>query len=91
MLAAFGAIAVVHETLAHTPGEKVDVDEVADKVIALVRDMSLSSRQVSVVRVGTFGILSAEIVTPLSMVLPLKSHAAEVAVKMISPLLRVKV
>ena len=64
-----GAIAVVHETLAHTPGEKVDADEVADKVIALVRDMSLSSRQVSVVRVGSFGILSAEIVTPLSMAL----------------------
>ena len=64
-----GAIAVVHETLAHTPGEKVDVDEVADKVIALVRDMSLSSREVSVVRVGTFGILSADIVTPLAMAL----------------------
>ncbi len=64
-----GAIAVVHETLAHTPGEKVDADEVADKVIALVRDMSLSSRQVSVLRVGSFGILSAEIVTPLSMAL----------------------
>jgi two-component sensor histidine kinase len=64
-----GAIAVVHETLAHTPGEKVDVDEVADKVVALVRDMSLSSRGVSVHRVGSFGVLPADIVTPLSMAL----------------------
>ena len=64
-----GAIAVVHETLAHTPGEKVDADEVADRLVALVRDMSLTSRQVSVTRTGTFGILPAEIVTPLAMAL----------------------
>ena len=64
-----GAIAVVHETLAHTPGEKVDVDEVADKIVALVRDMSLASRSVSVARTASFGILPAEIVTPLAMAL----------------------
>jgi two-component sensor histidine kinase len=64
-----GAIAVVHETLAHTPGERVDVDEVADRLVALVRDMSLTSRSVSVTRVGAFGILPAEIVTPLAMAL----------------------
>jgi two-component system, sensor histidine kinase PdtaS len=64
-----GAIAVVHETLAHTPGEKVDADEVADRLIALVRDMSLTSHHVSVTRTGSFGILPAEIVTPLAMAL----------------------
>ncbi len=64
-----GAIAVVHETLAHTPGEKADVDEVADRLIALVRDMSLTSRSVSVTRTGPFGVLPAEIVTPLAMAL----------------------
>jgi two-component sensor histidine kinase len=64
-----GAIAVVHETLAHTPGEKVDVDEVVDRLVALVREMSLSSHDVSVLRVGSFGILPAEIVTPLAMAL----------------------
>ena len=63
-----GAIAVVHETLAHTPGERVDADEVADRLDALVRDMSLGVR-VSVRREGSFGILPAEIVTPLSMAL----------------------
>jgi len=64
-----GAIAVVHESLAHSPGEKVDADEIADRLIALVRDMSLASRSVSVTRTGTFGILSADVVTPLSMAL----------------------
>ena len=64
-----GAIAVVHETLAHTPGERVDVDEVADRLVSLVRDMSLASRAVSVTRTASFGILPAEIVTPLAMAL----------------------
>ena len=63
-----GAIAVVHETLAHTPGEKVDADEVTDRVIALVRDMAVG-RNVEVTRVGNVGVLPAEIVTPLAMAL----------------------
>jgi two-component sensor histidine kinase len=63
-----GAIAVVHETLAHTPGERVDADEVADRLVALVHDMSLGAR-VSVTRQGSFGVLPAEVVTPLSMAL----------------------
>ena len=64
-----GAIAAVHETLAHTPGEKVDADEVADRLVALVRDMALAAGPVSVTRVGSFGILSADVVTPLAMAL----------------------
>jgi two-component sensor histidine kinase len=64
-----GAIAVVHESLAHSPGERVDADEIADRLVALVRDMSLASRSVSVTRTGTFGILPADVVTPLSMAL----------------------
>ncbi len=64
-----GAIAVVHETLAHTPGEKVDADEVADRIVALVRDMSLTSKSVSVTRTAPFGILPADVLTPLAMAL----------------------
>ena len=64
-----GAIAVVHETLAHTPEQKVDADEVVDRLIALVRDMSLTSRSVRVTREDSFGSLPAEVVTPLSMAL----------------------
>ena len=72
-----GAIAVVHETLAHTPGEKVDADEVTDRVIALVRDMAVG-RNVDVTRVGSVGVLPAEIVTPLAMALgELLQNAAE--------------
>jgi two-component sensor histidine kinase len=64
-----GAIALVHETLAHTPGERVDVDEVVDRLVALVREMSLASRSVTVRRTASFGILPAEVVTPLAMAL----------------------
>ena len=64
-----GAIAVVHETLAHTPEQRVDADEVVDRLIALVRDMSLTSRSVRVTRENSLGALPAEIVTPLSMAL----------------------
>jgi two-component sensor histidine kinase len=64
-----GAIAVVHETLAHTPGDRVDADEVADRLIALVRDMAVGESPVAVTREGSFGVLPAEVVTPLSMAL----------------------
>jgi len=64
-----GAIAVVHESLAHSPEQKVDADEVVDRLIALVRDMSLNSRTVRVTREDSFGALPAELVTPLSMAL----------------------
>ena len=64
-----GAIAVVHESLSHSPEQKVDADEVVDRLIALVRDMSLTSRSVRVTREQSFGGLPAELVTPLSMAL----------------------
>jgi len=64
-----GAIAVVHETLAHTAEQKIDADEVVDRLISLVRDMSLTSRSVRVTREDSFGALPAEVVTPLSMAL----------------------
>jgi two-component sensor histidine kinase len=64
-----GAIAVVHETLAHTPGDRVDADEIADRLVALVRDMSVGDAPVPVRREGSFGVLPAEVVTPLSMAL----------------------
>jgi two-component sensor histidine kinase len=64
-----GAIAVVHETLAHTPEQRVDADEVVDRLIALVRDMSLASRAVRVTREDSLGALPSEVVTPLAMAL----------------------
>ena len=60
---------MVHETLAHTAEQKIDADEVVDRLISLVRDMSLTSRSVRVTREDSFGALPAEVVTPLSMAL----------------------
>jgi two-component sensor histidine kinase len=63
-----GAIALVHETLSHSPEEQVDADEVAERLVTLLRDMA-STGPVPIVREGSFGELPAEIVTPLAMAL----------------------
>jgi two-component sensor histidine kinase len=53
------SIAMVHETLSMSLDERVDIDEVVDKVLAMVAEVSE----------GSFGILAAEFATPLVMVL----------------------
>lgn len=62
-----GSIAIVHETLSHNLDEKVEFDEIADRVLAMVAE--ISPGRVTGRRTGRFGILDAEIATPLSMVL----------------------
>jgi len=59
-----GAIAVVHETLSTQEGDDVDFDEVADRVVALTRDLALN---VEVQRTGSAGRMAADVVTPLAM------------------------
>ncbi len=59
-----GAIAVVHESLSGQEGQEADFDEVADRIIALTRDLSSSA---TVTRVGSAGMLPSEVVTPLAM------------------------
>jgi two-component sensor histidine kinase len=72
------AIATVHETLAHEPGSSVDFDEVADRLILMVRDMTRGMRQGTVTRHGSFGVLRSEHATTLAMVLTeLISNAIE--------------
>ncbi len=63
-----GSIAVVHETLSQERSDVVDFDEVADRVVALTGEMSAAG-QVRVRREGTFGLLPAEVATPLALVL----------------------
>ncbi|GAB2901549.1 PAS domain-containing sensor histidine kinase [Streptomyces mayteni] len=63
-----GSIAIVHETLSQNLDERVEFDEIADRVIAMVAELSPDGR-VSARRAGKFGILDAETATPLSMVL----------------------
>jgi two-component sensor histidine kinase len=62
------SIAVVHETLSGTLEESVQFDDIADRVAAMVLDLSAPA-QVSIRRKGSFGTLPAEIATPLAMVL----------------------
>ena len=75
-----GSIAIVHETLSQTLDERVEFDEIADRVLAMVADFSASGSTTSTAgglvagqvrprRVGTFGVLDAHIATPLAMVL----------------------
>jgi two-component sensor histidine kinase len=68
-----GSIAIVHETLAQSFDEHVDFDDVAERIGAMVADVSAVSAgpavQVTTRRTGSFGVLTSEVATPLAMVL----------------------
>jgi two-component sensor histidine kinase len=68
------SIAVVHETLSGTLDETVSFDEVADRVLAMV--VEVAGTAVAVKRVGSFGVLPAEVATPLAMALSELVHNA---------------
>jgi len=63
-----GSIAIVHETLSQNLDEHVAFDEIADRVLTMVMELSQDGR-VTARRSGSFGILSADVATPLAMVL----------------------
>jgi two-component system, sensor histidine kinase PdtaS len=62
------AIAVVHETLSTSLDERVDIDQVIDRVVPMLTDVAITER-VMVRREGSCGVLAAEFATPLVMVL----------------------
>jgi two-component sensor histidine kinase len=64
-----GSIAIVHETLSHTPEELIDFDDIADRVMAMAGELSAPETRVRPKRIGCFGVLPAAIATPLAMVL----------------------
>jgi two-component sensor histidine kinase len=64
-----GSIAIVHETLSHTPEELIDFDDIADRVMAMAGEVSAPETQVRPKRIGGFGVLPAAVATPLAMVL----------------------
>jgi two-component sensor histidine kinase len=64
-----GAIAVVHETLAQTVDDTTDFDDIADRLLAMVGEVSSAGADVSVRRTGSFGVLDSAIATPLAMAL----------------------
>ena len=64
------SIALVHETLSETLDETVLFDEIADKVIMMISDLSAPGPDgISASREGSAGELSAEVATPLALVL----------------------
>ncbi len=64
-----GSIALVHEMLSMNAQERVDFDEVADKLIAAVKDVSTLRSGITLERVGAFGELRPEVATPLALIL----------------------
>jgi two-component sensor histidine kinase len=63
------SIALVHETLSSAIEEAVDFDEVADRLLAMLVDVTGAAGRVDVRRNSPFGELSAELATPMVMVL----------------------
>lgn len=76
-----GSIALVHETLSQSFGDEVDFDEIADRLMRTVLDVSGQPSDTGAVdaeRVGSFGMLPGAVATPLAMVLTeLIQNAAE--------------
>jgi two-component sensor histidine kinase len=64
-----GSIAIVHETLSTADDERVDFDEIADRLGRMVTEVSASGDRVRVVRSGSFGVLGSDTATALAMVL----------------------
>jgi two-component sensor histidine kinase len=64
-----GSIAIVHETLSQTLDEQVDFDQIADRVVGMVAEVSAPESAVRPRRVGSFGVLPPALVTPLAMAL----------------------
>ena len=62
-------IALVHETLSLALDEHVAFDEVADRVLQMCAEVAAPESAVVVRRSGDFGVLAAEVATPLAMVL----------------------
>jgi len=64
-----GSIALVHETLSQSEDEKVDFDGVAERLLGIVAEVSATGGDVVPGRRGRFGVLPADLATPLSLVL----------------------
>jgi len=63
------SIALVHETLSMSSDEAVEFDGIVDRVASAAAEVAAPESRVTLRRDGKFGILPAEIATPLVMVL----------------------
>jgi len=71
-----GSIALVHETLSHASGEVVDFDDVARRIATTAGELSAPEARITPVFAGRFGVLSAQVATPLALVLTELLHNA---------------
>jgi two-component sensor histidine kinase len=71
-----GSIALVHETLSQASGEVVEFDDVARRIAAMAGELSAPEARVTPVLTGDFGALSAQVATPLALVLTELLHNA---------------
>ena len=60
------SIAVVHETLSGALDQSVRFDDIADRIVVMVADVTANER-VRLTRRGSFGVLPSEVATPLAM------------------------
>ncbi len=70
------SIALVHETLSASVDERVDFDELVDKVLPAIGDGATAESRAKVRRDGSFGVLPAALATPLVLVLTELVHNA---------------
>jgi two-component sensor histidine kinase/PAS domain-containing protein len=63
------SIALVHETLSVSMDEAVDFNEIVDRLMSMLSDLTASGERIVLTREGTFGELPAEIATALVLVL----------------------
>ncbi|HEY0803980.1 MAG TPA: histidine kinase N-terminal domain-containing protein [Pseudonocardiaceae bacterium] len=63
------SIAMVHETLSLSVDERLNLDELVDRLIPMMGDLAGTDRRVTVRRDGQFGVVSAERATPMVLVL----------------------
>ena len=63
------SIAIVHETLSMSVDEEVEFDGVVDRIAAAAVEVAAPESKVQLRRASSFGVLPAEVATPLAMVL----------------------
>ena len=71
-----GSIALVHETLSQATAEIVEFDDIARQIAATAGDLSAPEGRITPVLTGKFGVLPAQVATPLALVLTELLHNA---------------
>jgi len=70
------SIALVHETMSMSVDERLDLDEVVDRVIPMLSEVAAPESVVKLSRDGSFGVVAATLATPLVLVLTELVHNA---------------